>query len=61
MMQNKEPVLELNLTEILTIFPRLKALEDKLSEPERDILSKMEGLLYEFLSIDELETLLKRI
>ncbi len=60
-MQNKEPVLELNLTEILTIFPRLKALEDKLSEPERDILSKMEGLLYEFLSIDELETLLKRI
>ncbi|MEW6566279.1 hypothetical protein [Gracilinema caldarium] len=61
MMQNKEPVLELNLTEILTIFPRLKALEDKLSEPERDILSKMEGLLYEYLSIDELETLLKRI
>jgi len=60
-MQNKEPVLELNLTEILTIFPRLKALEDKLSEPERDILSKMEGLLYEYLSIDELETLLKRI
>lgn len=61
MMQNKEPVLELNLTEILTIFPRLKAMEDKLSEPERDILSKMEGLLYEYLSIDELETLLKRI
>jgi len=60
-MQNKEPVLELNLTEILTIFPRLKALEDKLSEPERDILSKMEGLLYDYLSIDELETLLKRI
>ncbi|HON12989.1 MAG TPA: hypothetical protein PLB48_01150 [Treponema sp.] len=60
-MQNKEPVLELNLNEILTIFPRLKALEDKLSEPERDILSKMEGLLYEYLSIDELETLLKRI
>jgi len=61
MMQNKEPVLELNLTEILTIFPRLKALEDTLSEPERDILSKMEGLLYDYLSIDELETLLKRI
>ena len=60
-MQNKEPVLELNLNEILTIFPRLKALEDKLSEPERDILSKMEGLLYDYLSIDELETLLKRI
>jgi len=60
-MQNKEPVLELNLTEILTIFPRLKALEDTLSEPERDILSKMEGLLYDYLSIDELETLLKRI
>jgi hypothetical protein len=60
-MQNKEPVLELNLNEILTIFPRLKALEDKLSEPERDILSKMEGLLYEYLSIDEMENLLKRI
>lgn len=56
-----EPSIELTLKEILTIFPRLKADEDKLSEPERDILSKMEGLLYKHLSIDELETLLKGI
>lgn len=59
-MDNKEPSIELSLTEILILFPRLKSQEDRLSEPERDILSKMEALLYENLSIDELESLLKR-
>jgi hypothetical protein len=61
MMKDQEPVIQLTLSEILTIFPRLKAYEDTLSEPERDILTKMENLLYDNLSIDELETLLKRI
>uniref|UniRef100_A0A7C3I4X1 Uncharacterized protein n=1 Tax=Gracilinema caldarium TaxID=215591 RepID=A0A7C3I4X1_9SPIR len=61
MMKDKEPVIQLTLSEILTIFPRLKIYEDTLSELERDILTKMEGLLYDNLSIDELETLLKRI
>jgi len=61
MMKDQEPVIKLTLTEVLTIFPRLKVFEDRLSEPERDILTKMEGLIYDNLSIDELENLLKRI
>lgn len=60
MTNEKEPTIQLTIKEILAIFPRLKACEHVLSEQERDILGKMENLLYDNLSIDEIETLLKR-
>ncbi|AEJ19542.1 hypothetical protein [Gracilinema caldarium] len=60
MMDDKDPSIKLTLTDIRVIFPRLKTLEDQLSEPERDILSKMENLLYKHLSIDELEQLMRK-
>jgi hypothetical protein len=58
MMDDKGASLKLTLADIQIIFPRLKLLENELSEPERDILFKMEQLLYEHLSIDELESLM---
>lgn len=61
MMATNKQAIELTLSEIIIIFPRLKTIEDKLSEKERDILSKMEALLYDNLSIEELEALLKGI
>lgn len=60
MTNEKEPTIQLTIKEIFAIFPRLKVWEHVLSEQERDILGKMENLLYDNLSIDEIETLLKR-
>jgi hypothetical protein len=47
----------LTLEECKTLFPRLKGLENTLLAPEREILLKMEKVLYEHLSIQEVENL----
>ncbi|MFQ3548101.1 MAG: hypothetical protein SNJ56_07155 [Termitinemataceae bacterium] len=60
-MNTQDSQLTLTISEILLIFPYLKAQEDQLSEEERDILYKMEDLLYQNLSIDDMERLLQRI
>jgi hypothetical protein len=47
----------LTLDECKALFPRLKGLENTLLAPEREILLKMEKVLYEHLSIQEVENL----
>jgi hypothetical protein len=45
----------LTLNELLAVFPRLKRLEAVLEKDERAVLIKMEKVLYEQLSISEIE------
>jgi hypothetical protein len=45
----------LSLNELLVVFPRLKRLEAVLEKDERTVLIKMEKVLYEHLSISEME------
>jgi hypothetical protein len=45
----------LTLNELLAVFPRLKRLEAVLEKDERVVLIKMEKVLYEYLSISEIE------
>jgi hypothetical protein len=49
----------LTLDECKTLFPRLKGLENTLLGPERDILLRMEKVLYEHLSIQDVENLFR--
>jgi hypothetical protein len=48
----------LTLEDCKTLFPRLKGLENTLSAPERDILLKIEKVLYGHLSVRDIENLL---
>ncbi|GHU83747.1 hypothetical protein FACS189468_9130 [Spirochaetia bacterium] len=45
----------LNLRELLAIFSRLKSLESSLTGAEREVLLKIEKILYGRLSIQEIE------
>jgi hypothetical protein len=47
----------LTLDECKALFPRLKGLENVLLAPEREILLRMEKVLYEHLSVQEAEIL----
>ncbi|MDR2143718.1 MAG: hypothetical protein LBP29_05060 [Treponema sp.] len=47
------------LDELLAIFPRLKHVEAVLKKDERAVLIRMEKVLYEHLSINEIEKCLK--
>jgi hypothetical protein len=49
----------LTLEDCKTLFPRLKGLENVLPDPERDILLKIEKVLYGHLSVREIENLLR--
>jgi hypothetical protein len=51
------PGLFLSLEELRSLFPRLKKSEAQLDISERALLLRMERVLYENLSIQELETL----
>jgi hypothetical protein len=48
----------LTLPEIRTLFSRLKTLEGDLLPRERMVLRKIEGILYERHSVEEIEALL---
>ena len=50
------PGLFLSLDELGAIFPRLKRNESLLTPGERRILSRMEKVLYEHLSVADIET-----
>jgi hypothetical protein len=45
----------LTFDELLAVFPRLKGLEAVLEKDERAVLLKLEKVLYECLSIGEIE------
>jgi hypothetical protein len=49
----------LTLEDCKTLFPRLKELENALLAPERDILLKIERVLYGHLSVRDIENLLR--
>ena len=53
-----QPAINLSLDECTVLFPRLKGNESSLTKDERIILLKMEKLLYENLSIQEIDELL---
>lgn len=57
---DKEDVLYLSLNECIALFPGLKEKESSLSKEERKILLRLEKVLYENLSINEMEELLYR-
>jgi len=49
----------LTMEELAAIFPRLKKNEAKLDFKERQVLGRMERVLYKNLSIEELENRLR--
>lgn len=49
--------LSLDIEETSILYARLKREEDGLGRSERELLHKLEGFLYGFLSIDQLEAL----
>jgi hypothetical protein len=53
-----EENLFLTIEDVRTIFPRLKSMESGLLPRERTVLLKIEGILYEHHSAEEIETLL---
>lgn len=59
MMETNDGVgLFLSLSELLLIFARLKTQEPSMGNGERELLRKMELMLYDHLSIEEMENLL---
>jgi hypothetical protein len=54
---NVTGTLALDIEESSLLYVRLKREEDNLKLTERDLLRKIEGFLYGYLSIEELETL----
>lgn len=50
----------LSLSELRMIFPRLKAQELSMGSGERELLRKIELMLYDHLSIEEMENLLPK-
>jgi hypothetical protein len=46
----------LTLKELLVIFPRLKKWESHLSVTEHTVLNHIEKILYEYLSVQEIES-----
>ena len=60
-MDNKgEAGVSLTLTDCTVLYPRLKENESSLSNEERNILFRIEKVLYGSLSIREMEDLLER-
>jgi hypothetical protein len=55
----RENDLFLTIEDVRALFPRLKSMESGLLPRERAVLSKIEGILYEYHSVEELENLLK--
>ncbi|MDR3146105.1 MAG: hypothetical protein LBU21_07495 [Treponema sp.] len=53
-----EETLFLTIEDIRTLFPRLKSVESGLLPRERRVLLKIEGILYEYASVEEIEKLL---
>ena len=51
--------LALDIEESSLLYARLKRDEDRLSPGERELLRKSEAFLYAFLSIEELEDLVR--
>jgi hypothetical protein len=49
----------LKLEELLVIFPLLKKLEDRLTAPEYAVLNHVEKILYDHLSVQEIESRLE--
>ena len=49
-----------SVDEMLAVFPRLKRLEGSLSWDEPAVLIRMEKILYECLSVEEMEQGLKQ-
>ncbi|MDR2403150.1 MAG: hypothetical protein LBD78_03885 [Spirochaetaceae bacterium] len=54
----QEENLFLTIEDVRTIFPRLKSMESGLFPRERRVLLKIEGILYEYHSVEEIENLL---
>ena len=59
MMESAVDRLFLDIEETSIIYRRLKREEDGLGSAERELLYKLEGFLYGFLSIDQLEALVE--
>ncbi|GHV81913.1 hypothetical protein AGMMS49991_04710 [Spirochaetia bacterium] len=55
----KETGVFLSLRELEILFPRLKNIEHALDQAERKVLLKFEKILYEHLSVKEVEELLQ--
>jgi hypothetical protein len=55
-----KPGLFLNLDELKILFSSLKAHEDDLSRDAGSMLVKIERLLYDYLTIGEIESLLEK-
>jgi hypothetical protein len=58
-MDGEEAGVFLTLQDLETVFPLLKKEENLLSPAEQAIFLKIEKKLYEYLSIEEMEDLLK--
>ena len=61
MQDTERRTLSLTAGEAAAVFAHLKSLEEGLDAPSRSALQKMERYLYDELSIDELESLVKNI
>jgi hypothetical protein len=51
----------LKLEELLAIFPLLKSREDRLTVPEYAVLNHIEKILYDHLSVQEIESRLENL
>jgi hypothetical protein len=49
----------INLRELMAVFPYLKQREHSMNSGERQVLIKLEQTLYEHLSVDEAENLIR--
>ena len=57
---HEEAGVYLTLKDCTVLFPRIKGIESSLSKEERMIMLRIEKVLYENLSIREMEELLER-
>ncbi|HCM26057.1 MAG: hypothetical protein A2Z99_16030 [Treponema sp. GWB1_62_6] len=57
-MNRNDGMVSFDLKEASTLYVRLKNQEDTLDQPERSVLRKLEGFVYDSLSIAEAENLL---
>ncbi|MDR0377197.1 MAG: hypothetical protein LBH70_05330 [Spirochaetaceae bacterium] len=57
MRHSQEAGVFIGLRELITIFPRIKGGEYTMNPAERQVLMKIEKVLYEYLTVEEVENL----